>query len=105
MIGLIRNLALLPDNHMALKENGLIPILVQLMNKAYQDSNTRHVQGAPADYMVSKFLYILMHVSGYPSDTYVWFRGGMVNMNIIKVVECLICSFKGLFILPYHWLL
>ena len=105
MIGLIRNLALLPDNHMALKENGLIPILVQLMNRAYQDSNTRHVQGAPAGYMVSKFLYILMHVSGYPSDTYVWFRGGMINMNIIKVVECLICSFKGLFILPYHWLL
>ena len=66
------------------------------MNKAYQDSNTRHIQGAPAGYMVSKFLYILMHVSGYPSDTYVWFRGGMVNMNIIKVVECLICSFKGL---------
>ena len=61
MIGLIRNLALriLPDNHMALKENGLIPILVQLMNKAYQDSNTRHVQGAPAGYMVSKFCIFL----------------------------------------------
>lgn len=56
MIGLIRNLALLPDNHIALRENGLIPILVQLMTKAYQDSNTRHVQGAPAGYMVSKSL-------------------------------------------------
>ena len=69
MIGLIRNLALLPDNHMALRENGLIPILVQLMNKAYQDSNTRHVQNAPAGYMVSKFLYILVHVTRYPSNT------------------------------------
>ena len=62
MIGLIRNLALSLDNHMALRKNGLVPILVQLMNKAYQDSNTRHVQGAPAGYMVSKFLYNLVHV-------------------------------------------
>ena len=45
---------------MALRENGLIPILVQLMNKAYQDSNTRHVQGGPAGYMVSKLLYIFV---------------------------------------------
>ena len=50
------------DNHMALRENGLAPILVQSMNKAYQNSNTRHVQGAPAGYMVSKFLYILVYV-------------------------------------------
>ena len=55
MTGLIRNLALSPDNHMALRDNGLIPILVQLMTKAYQDSNTRHVQGGPAGYMVSIF--------------------------------------------------
>ena len=98
MIGLIRNLALLHDNHMALKENGLIPILVQLMNKAYQDSNTRHV--APAGYMVSIFLCMSQDI--LVIHMYVWFRGGMVN---IKVVECLICSFKGLFILPYHHLI
>ena len=102
MIGLIRNLALLLDNHIALRENGLIAILVQLMNKAYQDSNTRHVQGAPAGYMVSKSLY---YSCACPCNAYICFkrRHGQYKPN--KVVECLICNFNGLFILTCHWLL
>ena len=53
MVGLIRNLALSLENHAALRENGLIPILIQLMNKAYQDSTTRQTQNGHPGYIVS----------------------------------------------------
>ena len=73
MIGLIRNLALLPDNHMALRENGLIPILVQLMTKAYQDSTTRHTPGGPAGYVVSISLYIFVYLCAYVKNIFMIF--------------------------------
>lgn len=38
VIGLIRNLALCPANHAPLREHGSIPRLVQLLFKAYQDT-------------------------------------------------------------------
>lgn len=38
VIGLIRNLALCPANHAPLREHGAIPRLVQLLLKAYQDT-------------------------------------------------------------------
>ena len=72
---------------MVLRENGLVPILVQLMNKAYQDSNTRHVQGAPAGYMVSKFLYILVYVKICMVDMYGLWEGVIIKF-LIKAVEC-----------------
>ncbi|XP_032802467.1 catenin beta-1-like isoform X1 [Petromyzon marinus] len=38
VVGLIRNLALLPDNHAPLREHGAIPHLVQLLVRAHQDT-------------------------------------------------------------------
>jgi hypothetical protein len=36
VVGLIRNLALCPSNHAAIRENGGIPRMVQLLMKAHQ---------------------------------------------------------------------
>lgn len=36
IVGLVRNLALLPANHAAIRENGGIPRMVQLLMKAHQ---------------------------------------------------------------------
>uniref|UniRef100_A0A646QDI6 Armadillo segment polarity protein n=1 Tax=Hemiscolopendra marginata TaxID=943146 RepID=A0A646QDI6_9MYRI len=41
VIGLIRNLALCPANHAPLREHGAIPRLVQLLIRAYQDTQRR----------------------------------------------------------------
>ena len=45
VIGLIRNLALCPANHAAIRENGGIPRMVQLLMKAHQD--IRRAGGQP----------------------------------------------------------
>ena len=45
VIGLIRNLALCPANHAAIRENGGIPRMVQLLMKAHQD--LRRAGGQP----------------------------------------------------------
>ncbi|KAH9521568.1 Catenin beta-1 [Dermatophagoides farinae] len=42
VIGLIRNLALCPANHAPLRENNTIQRLVQLLNKAYQETRQRN---------------------------------------------------------------
>lgn len=42
VIGLIRNLALCTANHAPLREHGAIPRLVQLLNKAYQETRQRN---------------------------------------------------------------
>lgn len=41
VIGLIRNLALCPDNHEPLRANQAIPRLIQLLNKAYSETRQR----------------------------------------------------------------
>lgn len=41
-VGLIRNLALCTANHAPLREHGAIPRLVQLLNKAYQETGQRN---------------------------------------------------------------
>jgi len=38
VVGLIRNLALCPDNHAPLREHGAIPRIVQLLLRAHQDT-------------------------------------------------------------------
>lgn len=45
VVGLIRNLALCPANHAAIRENGGIPRMVQLLMKAHQD--IRRAGGQP----------------------------------------------------------
>lgn len=52
--GLFRNLALCVDNLGVLREQGCIPKLWQLLNKAYQDSHRRTVPGAPPGFIVSQ---------------------------------------------------
>lgn len=42
VIGLIRNLALCAANHTQLREHGAIPKLIQLLNKAYQETRQRN---------------------------------------------------------------
>uniref|UniRef100_A0A8C5HJH0 Catenin beta-1-like n=1 Tax=Gouania willdenowi TaxID=441366 RepID=A0A8C5HJH0_GOUWI len=44
-VGLIRNLALCPANHSALREQGAIPRLVQLLVRAHQDTQRRTSMG------------------------------------------------------------
>lgn len=44
-MGLIRNLALCPANHSALREQGAIPRLVQLLVRAHQDTQRRTSMG------------------------------------------------------------
>lgn len=45
VVGLIRNLALCPANHAAIRENGGIPRMVQLLMRAHQD--IRRAGGQP----------------------------------------------------------
>lgn len=47
VIGLIRNLALCPGNHLPIRDQGGLPKLVQLLMKAYQDIQRRGL-GAPS---------------------------------------------------------
>ncbi|XP_078280615.1 catenin beta-1-like [Rhinoraja longicauda] len=44
-VGLVRNLALLPTNHSALRESNAIPQLVNLLVKAYQDTQRQTAGG------------------------------------------------------------
>ena len=53
LIGVIRNLALCHENHTVLREQGCIPKLWQLLNRAYQDANKRSATGGPPGYIVS----------------------------------------------------
>ena len=48
VVGLIRNLALLPANHAPLRENGAVPRLVQLLVRAHQDTQRQAVPGGGA---------------------------------------------------------
>lgn len=53
LIGLFRNLALNRDNHLALRTQGCIPKLWQLLNRAYQESQRRGQPGVPPGFVVS----------------------------------------------------
>ena len=52
VVGLVRNLALSFCNHAALRDEGCLPKLVHLMNKAYQELDQRSVQGGPPGFVV-----------------------------------------------------
>ena len=52
LIGVLRNLALFPENHAVLREQSCIPKLRQLLNRAYEDANKRSVMGGPPGYIV-----------------------------------------------------
>lgn len=51
-IGLIRNLALCPANHVPLQEAAVIPRLVQLLVKAHQDAQRHAAAGTQQPYTV-----------------------------------------------------
>lgn len=51
MVGLIRNLALCPDNQTPLRDAGAIPRLVNLLLKAHQDAQ-KHGSAAQQTYQV-----------------------------------------------------
>uniref|UniRef100_A0A672IW12 Catenin beta 1 n=1 Tax=Salarias fasciatus TaxID=181472 RepID=A0A672IW12_SALFA len=53
-VGLIRNLALCPANHSALREQGAIPRLVQLLVRAHQDTQRRTSMGGNQQQFVEK---------------------------------------------------
>jgi len=84
IIGLIRNLALSLENHAALRDNGLISILIQLMNKAYQESSSR--QGGPPGYVV-RFEWLCLQLgTWYYSYTLNTFR------TLLLYTGCLVSS-------------
>nr|QXY82382.1 beta-catenin HduCTNNB [Halisarca dujardinii] len=47
VVGVVHNLALTPSNYSSLRDEGCLPKLVMLMNKALQDLDNRTVQGGP----------------------------------------------------------
>uniref|UniRef100_A0A673CGB2 Catenin beta-1-like n=1 Tax=Sphaeramia orbicularis TaxID=375764 RepID=A0A673CGB2_9TELE len=56
-VGLIRNLALCPANHSALREQGAIPRLVQLLVRAHQDTQRRTSMGGNQQQFVVSVLF------------------------------------------------
>lgn len=54
VIGLIRNLALCPANHAPLREHGAIPRLVQLLMKAYQETQRQRTSIASSGSQASQ---------------------------------------------------
>lgn len=55
MVGLIRNLALCPENQAPLRDAGAIPRLVNLLLKAHQDAQ-KHDSSAHQTYQVDVML-------------------------------------------------
>lgn len=53
LVGLIRNLALCPENHHPLREQTVIPKLWNILTRAYTNSSKRGVPGGPQGYIVS----------------------------------------------------
>lgn len=51
-VGLIRNLALTPENLPVLFENQCVDSLWQILNRASQESHRRGISGGPSGYVV-----------------------------------------------------
>uniref|UniRef100_H2TLQ2 Catenin beta-1-like n=1 Tax=Takifugu rubripes TaxID=31033 RepID=H2TLQ2_TAKRU len=65
-VGLIRNLALCPANHSALREQGAIPRLVQLLVRAHQDTQRRTSMGGNQQQFVVHTPGLCVQVSPFP---------------------------------------
>ncbi|XP_065888120.1 catenin beta-1-like isoform X2 [Dysidea avara] len=94
VIGLIRNLALSLENHASLRDNALIPILIQLMNKAYQESSSRHVQGGPPGYVEG--VYMDEIIEGTVGSLHILARDYQ-NRRIIRSHHCIPLIVKFLY--------
>ncbi|CAI8015046.1 Catenin beta-1, partial [Geodia barretti] len=53
LVGLIRNLALCPENHFHLRQQAVIPKLWNILTRAYTNSSKRGVPGGPQGLIVS----------------------------------------------------
>ena len=53
LVGLIRNLALCPENHFPLRQQTVIPKLWNILTRAYTNSSKRGVPGGPQGLIVS----------------------------------------------------
>lgn len=66
VVGLIRNLALCPENQAPLRDAGAIPCLVNLLLKAHQDAQ-KHGSSAQQTYQVHEgfreFCQLFMNIS------------------------------------------
>ena len=58
MVGLIRNLALCPENQAPLRDSGVIPRLVNLLLKSHQDAQ-KHGSSAQQTYQVHEKLVFM----------------------------------------------
>lgn len=64
VVGLIRNLALCPENQAPLRDAGAIPLLVNLLLKAHQDAQ-KHGSSAQQTYQVAAGLLLKATVCFY----------------------------------------
>jgi len=85
VMGLIRNLALSPANHAPLREQGVIPVIVQLLMRAHQDIQQRVCQQIIFPFGLSCAL-MMSSIEITPSSVREAICKNRLNSQVIKIL-------------------